>query len=181
MNIWNEPYPSNLNSLILKCETQGTALNEKLDDVRCKTLGELYSGTTKIIRNKEAFEQLGYRPNVKEKNELKGLYVFGDVTRGVKVIPVYVGISRSIYRRLRQHGWGKLHNQATLAHAMASLKHGHKGERKALQFDKIEERQMIIRKYRVAILPEEYDYDLYFMEVYLSAKWKTLWNTFRTH
>ena len=48
------------------------------------------------------------------KNELKGLYIMGQTSKN-KVIPVYVGISRTIFRRIRQHGWGKNHNECTLA------------------------------------------------------------------
>jgi hypothetical protein len=47
--------------------------------------------------------------------------------------------------------------------------------------DVIIEQQEIIRKYKVAILPIENDYDMYFIEVYLAGVWKTEWNSFKTH
>lgn len=48
------------------------------------------------------------------------------------------------------------------------------------QFE-LEQEQLEIKNFRVIIIPEENDYDLYFMEVYLAGKLKTKWNSFRTH
>lgn len=39
------------------------------------------------------------------------------------IIPVYVGISRNIYDRLRQHGWGRHHKAAKLAYLIATEKY----------------------------------------------------------
>lgn len=96
-------------------------------------------------------------------------------------MPCYVGISGTIFRRLKQHGWYKLHNEATLAYLKASSKEKYIGERKNLEYTKIEEQQKIIRQYKVATIAEPIDFDLYFMEVYISGKLKTLWNSFKTH
>jgi hypothetical protein len=57
----------------------------------------------------------------------------------------------------------------------------HEGERKNLAYLEIEKQQQIIRQYKVALLPESLDFDLYFMEVYFAGKLKTLWNSFKTH
>lgn len=189
MNIFGENYPENSHDFIKKCDKLLISLNSKLNNNDCKSLGELYALNSKrrCIRNFKSFENLGYEPNskldnnYKENNEIKGLYVFGEIDKSGKVIPKYLGISRTVFRRLRQHGWGKLHNEATLAYLKAIQKKTHSGSRNAITYNKIEEQQKIIRNYKVAILPELNDYDMYFMEVYFAGKWKTEWNTFKTH
>ena len=54
-------------------------------------------------------------------------------------------------------------------------------QRKHYPKEKIEEKQKIIRNYKVAILPEKEFFDMYFMEAYFAGKWKTEWNSFKTH
>jgi len=188
MNYWNQPYPSSMEELIYKCEVSLELILNSLRNENCKTLWEFYkvaaNGEVNCQRN--VFDELGYLPNakrnakVKTNNELKGLYVFGE-TIDEKAVPRYVGISGTIYRRLKQHGWGKLHNEATLAYLKAASKSNYVGERKDLLYDELRQQQEIIRQYKVVILPELLDFDLYFMEVYLSGKFKTLWNSFKTH
>jgi hypothetical protein len=53
--------------------------------------------------------------------DFSGCYIF---TRGKK--PFYVGISRGVIGRLRQHGTGKTHFDASLAYRMACEKAPHK-------------------------------------------------------
>jgi hypothetical protein len=135
----------------------------------------------------KSFKELGYTLNSKlkkkdEKNtEIKGLYVFGECDDTGKVIPKYVGISKTIFRRFRQHGWSKEHNKASLAYMKASQKQLHIGQRKHIKHEILEDQQKIIRNYKVAVLQVDNDYDLYFMEVYFAGKWKTEWNSFKTH
>ena len=50
-----------------------------------------------------------------------------------------------------------------------------------MPYPTIEEQQRIIREYKVAIIEETNDFDMYFMEVYFAGVWKTEWNTFKTH
>ncbi len=187
MNYWEEPYPSSIDELTKKCESSLKLVLDALSNDKCKTLGELYKvDNGEIKRLKSEFEKLGYTPNaklnskVKANNELKGIYVFAEIENGV-VIPRYVGISGTIFRRLKQHGWGKLHNEATLAYLKAASKSKYNGERKHFPYSEIEQQQKIIRQYKVALLPEPLDFDLYFMEVYFAGKLKTLWNSFKTH
>ena len=187
MNYWNEPYPSSIEALIKKCETGLKTITSALEDGQCRTLGELFIDDNGMIKRlKSEFKNLGYEPNtklhkkLKTNNEIKGIYVFGESTRG-GVVPRYIGISGTIFRRLKQHGWGKLHNEATLAYLKAASKTQYKGQRKHYPFADIEKQQKIIRQYKVALLPELLDFDLYFMEVYFAGKLKTLWNSFKTH
>lgn len=187
MNYWEQPYPLSIGKLIKKCDKRLNVVLDALTNKNCKTLGELYKEENgKIIRIKSEFDKLGYKPNstlnrkAKTNNEFKGIYVFAEIDNG-KIIPRYVGISGTIFRRLKQHGWGKLHNEATLAYLKAASKSKYKGERKHYPYLEIEKQQKIIRQYKVALLPEPLDFDLYFMEVYFAGKLKTLWNSFKTH
>ncbi|MBI3502009.1 MAG: hypothetical protein HY063_09455 [Bacteroidetes bacterium] len=188
MNHWGESYPKNIDALVSKCEHSLISLTQKLNHKDCKTIGELYRADgERIFRQKELFENLGYIPNTKsypkfkQNNEIKGLYLFGEKVSSKKIIPRYVGISGTIFRRLRQHCFGKLHNEATLAYLMASSESKYEGERKHFPYVELEKRQKVICNYRVAILPELLDFDLYFIEVYFAGKLKTLWNSFKTH
>jgi hypothetical protein len=189
MNFWNQPYPESIDLLIEKAENSLSVLIQKINDPNCKALEELFKVNNlngEVQRQKTAFQELGYSNNIrlggkaKGLNEIKGLYLFGESENGF-VIPRYVGISGSIYRRLKQHGWGKLHNEATLAYLKASSKSNYIGLRSGLDYEVLLEQQSLIRKYKVAILPEMHDYDLYFMEVYFAGKLKTIWNSFKTH
>lgn len=189
-NYWREPYPLSLAELTVKCDKAIDKIHEILSNTNCAVLDNFYSvnnSNQHIERQVSVFEAQGYYPNaklspiVKTNNELKGLYVFAETPPDKTISPCYVGISGTIFRRLKQHGWYKLHNEATLAYLKASSKTEYKGERKDLEYPKIEEQQKIIRQYKVAIIPEVNDYDLYFMEVYIAGKLKTLWNSFKTH
>jgi predicted GIY-YIG superfamily endonuclease len=188
MNIWNEAYPRDLDSLIFKSKKSAKLILDKLNNKSCRSLSELYqnSGMTKDNR---IFEYLDCTPNStlyktsKKQNEIKGLYVFGEINEfNGEVIPKYIGISRTIVRRLKQHGWGINHNQASLAASKAMRKKTHHDKfRSTMTKETIRKQQEIIRNYKVVILPELNDYDMYFMEVYLAGLWKTEWNSFRTH
>jgi len=187
-NHWHEPYPSSLPALATKCDYAVTKIKSLLRRRDCPTLADLYQPARgKMARQTDIFHQQEYEANTRlnararVQNELKGLYVFAELNAKGQAMPCYVGISRSIFRRLRQHGWGKLHNEATLAYLKASTGHQYTGERKHFPLAKIVAEQEVIRRYRVAIVPETLDYDLHFMEVYIAGKLKTRWNSFRTH
>ena len=145
----------------------------------------------KIKRDITKFNQLGYTPNYYLKtnskstddNEFKGLYIFGEEVNG-KIIPVYIGISRTIFRRLKQHAWGKKHNECTLAY----LKTREKGitenieiGRSTVTNDDMLPAKAIIQNYKVVLVPVKNDYDLYFLEVALAGIFSTKWNSFKTH
>jgi hypothetical protein len=186
-------YPDNLSELLDQTKSIKDVIYAKLSAQNCPKLSNIYirkqissNGDLKYRthRNTQLFNSLEYIPNVKLKNskninELKGLYVFAKEVNA-KVIPVYIGISRTIFRRLRQHGWGKYHNECSLAYLMA------REENNALTRSKIniatlEPKKEQIRNFKVAIYPVKNDYDLYFHEVALAALFKTKWNNFRTH
>lgn len=188
---FSEPiYPKHIESLLDKCEDRLKKVRASLRALDCPTLANLYvqnNSNDKVKRNTALFEKLGYLPNVqtgskiKRENELMGLYVFAEKTGVSSWRPCYVGISRTVFRRLRQHGWGQTHHQASLAYAQAAFRHNHGGRREHLSRRKLQDQQALLREYRVVIVPELSDYDLYFLEVYLAGKLCTRWNSFRTH
>jgi len=189
MNYKKEPYPKNLKELIKISDEVGQKVTLALCHKDCATLRELYDQRDKknYIKN-NIFERMNCPPNTKRTlkckshNEIKGIYVFGELERtSGKVIPIYVGISRTVCKRLRNHGWGKLHNQATLAYLISAHKKKHKGRRIELDKNIFIKAQRLIQKYKVVIIPVEHDYDLHFMEAYLSGRLRTKWNSFKTH
>ncbi|WP_310559188.1 hypothetical protein [Flavobacterium sp.] len=178
VNYKEELYPKNLNVLLSYADEIAEKIIVNLNSKNAKRVVELYSEINgKIIRNKKQFEELGYTPN--ESNEFKGLYIFGEEQSG-KVIPVYVGISRTVFRRLRQHTFGKNHNQCSLAYLKTKQK---KIEitRKTVTSEDMLPAKTIIQNYKVVLVPVTNDYDLYFLEVVLAGKFKTKWNSFKTH
>ena len=110
------------------------------------------------------------------------MYIFGELVNN-KIVPVYIGISRTVYRRLRQHGFGKLHNECSLAYLMA--KHDNSQIEWATIHKDFQEELISNRKkvgvFKVVLVPVEKDYDLYFLEIAIAGILKTKWNSFRTH
>lgn len=164
-------------------------LEKSLNSDSCPRLNDLYYYEGIIRKNFALFNSLGYYPNsrkgknIKSDNEFKGLYVFGEQEEKV-CTPVYVGISRTVYRRLRQHGWGKAHNECTLAYIIANDEihnGGWKLNRKKLPIEDLNHGKEIVRNFKVAMIHIPEDYDLYLFEVLLAGFWKTKWNSFRTH
>ena len=192
MNHWKEPYPENLHDLLGYADKLAIEILENLNSVKCKKISELYYfEKDRIKRNLKDFNELGYLPNTylktksksKTNNEFKGLYIFGDEVNG-KVIPVYVGISRSVFRRLKQHAWGKKHNECSLAY----LKTRHQWElegkqinRKSITNENMLPAKAIIQNFKVVLVEVQNDYDLYFLEVALAGIFNTKWNSFKTH
>lgn len=188
-NIWGEPYPGSMSNLIKKTEEDLAALLERLKDPKCVRLKDFYQENEKkgtLQLQKQVVSASGYTfnttsgSNIKAENDIRGLYLLGE-SQGDKVVPQYVGISRAILRRLKQHGWGKLHNEATLAYWRVQIESQKKGKRADQDLRDRNKQQEIIRQYKVAILPEPLDFDLYFKEVYFAGKLQTPWNTFKTH
>ena len=114
------------------------------------------------------------------------MYIFGEEIDG-KVTPVYIGISRSIYKRLRNHAFGKTSNTCTLAYLMAKHKYKTTNSIDKVAKSIIENethlapQKAIIQNYKVVLIPVEKDYDLYFLEIAIAGILKTKWNSFRTH
>lgn len=188
MNYNQEKYPENLHSLLKHADEAAISIMEKLNIISCKRVGDLYDIVNgKITRNKKQFDELGYTANepndVEKPNEFKGLYIFGEEKDG-RVIPVYVGISRTVFRRLRQHAWGKNHNECTLAYLKTKAKwklEDKEATRATITNDDMDTARTVIINYKVVLWSVPEDYDLYFLEVVLAGKFKTKWNSFRTH
>ncbi len=192
MNKWNESYPENLHDLLCHADKLAIDILEKLNSDKCKRIQELYFlSNNKIKRDVAKFNELGYTPNSylksnrkrTEDNEFKGLYIFGEEVNG-KIIPVYIGISRTIFRRLKQHAWGKKHNECSLAYLKTrekGISENIKIGRSTVTNEDMLPAKEIIQNYKVVLVPEKNDYDLYFLEVALAGIFSTKWNSFRTH
>jgi len=117
-------------------------------------------------------------------NDFSGLYIFYN-----KTLPVYVGISGTIIRRLKYHLFGLKENESSLVYLIANekyqFKYGieHNGQRKDFPFDefRLQIQSEIISKWSFKYFPIENGYQLSFSEIYVACALKTRWNTFKTH
>lgn len=190
----DESFPENLRLLTEESYEIAEFLRVKLNESNCPTLEDLYKiEKDKVLTNLSFFKQHGYGVN---SNSLKGLYVFGKQDNGI-VKPEYIGISRDIYRRLKQHGWGKTHNTATLAYLIADKEFRNAFELSGQPFEfnvvsknkrkdisnnaDVQKAINLVKQFKVAIFPIDCDYKLYFHEVAIAGILKTKWNRFRTH
>ena len=200
MNFNKEPYPENLSKLLIQANKIAIHITNKLNDKNCPRIFELYNQIYQtcgvkpeysIRRNTSLFNELNYTPNTKSgkaksKNEFKGLYIFGE-EKNSEVTPVYIGISRSIYKRLRNHAFGKTSKTCTLAYLMAKHKYKTTNSIEKVAKGIIENethlapQKDIIKNYKVLLIPVKKDYDLYFLEIAIAGILKTEWNSFRTH
>lgn len=106
-------------------------------------------------------------------------------------VPIYVGISRGVIGRLRQHVFGKTHFDASLAFRMA--RHGHNDKvfaklnrGKAMQDEQFlksfAEAQRKLRSLKVAYIEIANPLELYVFEAYCALELDThQWNSFETH
>jgi hypothetical protein len=114
--------------------------------------------------------------------DFPGCYVFLDSAK-----PVYVGISRSVIKRLTQHLNYDSHYSASLVYRMASEEYSHEMKRdQAMKDDQFRRVffavQSRLREMTIAFIEIENDLELYVFEVYAAMKLDTdTWNTFRTH
>lgn len=101
--------------------------------------------------------------------------------------PFYVGISRGVIARLRQHGTGKTHFDASLAYRMANEKMAHTMTRSNAMKDPtfrtaFDDAQELLRGCTVAFIEIPNPLELYLFEAYCAMALDTCeWNTFRTH
>ncbi len=182
-------YPQGLNKLLQEANKIAKKIENELNSPNCQKVNELYEIIkSKASRNKNSLDELGYEANIysgrsksneNKNNEFKGLYIFGEEKEGV-VTPFYIGISRTVFRRLRQHGWGKKHNECSLAYLMTK-KHVADIDRTTVTNDDLLPAKEIVQNSRVVLIPVKEDYDLYFLEVAIAGILKTKWNSFRTH
>lgn len=112
------------------------------------------------------------------KNEISGLYIFYEANKAV-----YIGISKTIIRRIKQHMRGKSHYESSLAYLIFKEKRGFKGPRLNDEYKKHREniQSMMREEWTFKIIPEKRPHERYFLEIYLAIKLKTRWNDFDTH
>jgi hypothetical protein len=127
---------------------------------------------------------VGVRSLVKQhghEKDFSGCYVLIDKE------PIYVGISRTVFARLRQHVTGTTHSDGSLAYLMAKKDAPHEKTRaKAMKepaFAKIfAEKRAYLRTLGVATVAIENPVELHIFEVYAALTFRTAtWNSFRTH
>ena len=107
--------------------------------------------------------------------------------------PMYVGISRGVVSRLRQHCNGTSHFSATLAYSVAKRKLGQSGAGKihgtrdaAMKDESVRNEfdaaRQLLRDGSVAFIEIANAVELHLFEVYAALELDTgEWNTFRTH
>jgi hypothetical protein len=131
-----------------------------------------------------AVPRVGVRALVKKhgrENDFSGCYVLRDRA------PIYVGISRGVFARLRQHVTGKTHFDASLAYRMAEDDAKHGKTRSEAMGDRdfrllFEVKKAVLRGLTVAAVPIENPLELHIFEAYAALELATSkWNTFRTH
>ena len=113
--------------------------------------------------------------------DFRGCYVFVDGTR-----PFYVGISKKVIERVRQHLRGRTHFEATLAYRMAE-----RGTAKRTRdvnmsdpafSERFERQKKHLARSQVAFVEVSNPLELYLFEVYAAMALGTgLWNSFETH
>jgi hypothetical protein len=101
--------------------------------------------------------------------------------------PVYVGISRKVLSRLRQHVRGRTHFDASLAYRIAQRRHPTSGKRATVMNDAafkraFEDAKAYLAGLQVSFVQIENPLELYVFEAYAAMSLHTYeWNTFRTH
>lgn len=115
-------------------------------------------------------------------SDFAGCYVFMEAPRAI-----YVGISRSVLARIRQHLCGKTHFDASLAYRMAKWKMPTRLQRADAMLDPtfkkvFDECQSNLRNLQVAFIKIENDLEIYLFEAFCAMELDASnWNTFRTH
>jgi hypothetical protein len=120
--------------------------------------------------------------NLNIKQNISGLYAFFKDDKSH-----YVGISRNIVKRVRQHVTGNTHYDASLAYYMAKRASGMEGRRNQLMKNDIFMREFLIARgiiLNMSVVFVEINDPItrYLFEVYAAMKLDTRdWNTFETH
>jgi hypothetical protein len=120
--------------------------------------------------------------SIGRKGNFSGCYVLIENNK-----PIYVGISRGVLGRLRQHFTGKTHFDASLVYAIAQRRLPTKGKRsdvmKNLLFQKaFASAQTYLRSVHVSFVEIANPLELYVFEAFAAIELGTHeWNTFRTH
>ncbi|WP_167884076.1 GIY-YIG nuclease family protein [Leptospira wolffii] len=126
------------------------------------------------------------------KKDFKGLYILSD-DGAVQ----YVGISKNVLLRIKQHFVSNSHYSASLVYLMAlkeyedkerakskNEKYKYKGLRKDLpNFDNFRKKQQELMRdrWRISFIPQGDSFHLHVLEAYAACELKAKWNSFRTH
>ena len=149
---------------------------EKLEeeiDKRSRKVSDIAGEGTGIAKAKQLLEL---------SDDLKGIYVFIEKKKAI-----YVGISRSVLKRISQHVKGSSHNSASLAYKIAQIETAIIASRKEAmrnyKFKKaFDDAQKRILKCEFAILELEDDNLLYMLELVAAIRFDTEeYNSFRPH
>jgi len=160
--------PEDLKKIIDKCALDAKTLVNKLNQPECLKLGDLYThGSGRTVKRKHAIPKDWLSNNG---TEITGLYLFGEEVENGQIIPLYTGISRTVFRRLRQHGWGKSKSEASFAYRLSNR-----------NIDGLPAMQSKIKQLRVVVLPIKDDDELYISEFVVAKLLNTAHNEFRTH
>jgi hypothetical protein len=114
--------------------------------------------------------------------DFSGCYVLLEGQR-----PVYVGISRRVLSRLRQHVRGRTHFDASLAYRIAQGRRPTVGSRTTAMGNasfgaEFEKAKQYLAVLRVSFVEIQNPLELYVFEAYAAMSLRTHeWNTFRTH
>jgi hypothetical protein len=101
--------------------------------------------------------------------------------------PIYVGISRKVITRLRQHVTGRGHEDATLAYRMATAAMGHSMSRKDAMADPqfrllFHEKREHLKTMTAAFVEIDNAVEMHVFEACCAMELDTcVWNTFATH
>jgi hypothetical protein len=105
--------------------------------------------------------------------------------------PIYVGISRGVIGRLRQHAFGNTHFDASLAFRIAMARHPDRTVANLTRSEAMQdplfgtsfsEAQAYLRSLQVATIAIENPLELYVFEPYCALELDThQWNSFETH
>jgi hypothetical protein len=129
---------------------------------------------------KQGFGVKSILSELRRSSDFSGCYV---LLRGEK--PFYVGISRTVVQRLRQHVTGNTHFDASLAYRMATDATGHEMNRSDAMQDPafrtaFDQAKALLQDCSVAFIDNPLE--LYLFEAYCAMELDTCeWNTFRTH
>jgi predicted GIY-YIG superfamily endonuclease len=106
----------------------------------------------------------------KQDKPVIGVYVLYN-----KSEPVYVGISRNILNRIKQHFTGTSPSQSSLVYLIART------EQQDFVTFRDDFQKHMRKDWSFSMIPEENPYTKYLMEIYIACKLETKWNSFETH
>ncbi|MEM6523431.1 MAG: hypothetical protein AAF693_06560 [Bacteroidota bacterium] len=187
LNIEGDSYESFSDELITELDSISTTLKQQLSnkqrrvlisDLRNEKMSRPYvRERLRKITTSDFNSYLGSAKNPVN-NDYSGIYVFGCKYKN-EIIPVYVGISRNIVRRLYKHFWVQKSNSASWMYRIAQKylqanTKNHKSQISELQ-------EGLATKIYVTIYPLSEPYKMHMAEAYIASVLKTYWNTFKTH